>query len=70
MSVRIVYCTACGYERHAVRLAAEIKKARGIDVELVKGSGGVFDVFKDAERVFSKHEEHRFPEASEILAEL
>jgi len=51
-------------------LAAEIKKAKGIDVELVKGSGGVFDVFQDAERVFSKHEEHRFPEAGEILAEL
>ena len=51
-------------------MAAEIKKALGIDAELVKGSGGVFDVFKDAERVFSKHEEHRFPEPGEIVAEL
>jgi selenoprotein W-related protein len=51
-------------------LAAEIKKAKGIDVELVKGSGGVFDVFEDEERLFSKHEEHRFPEPSEILREL
>ncbi len=51
-------------------MAAEIKKAKGVDVQLVKGSGGVFDVFKDEALVFSKHEQHRFPEADEILAEL
>jgi predicted Rdx family selenoprotein len=48
-------------------LAAEIKKAKGIDAQLVKGSGGVFDVFEDQTLVFSKHEQNRFPEAAEIL---
>jgi hypothetical protein len=51
-------------------LAAEIKKAKGIDATLVKGSGGIFDVYQDEKLVFSKHQEHRFPEADEILGEL
>jgi len=51
-------------------LAAEIKKARGTDVDLVKGSGGIFDVYDGEARVFSKHETHRFPEADELLAKL
>jgi predicted Rdx family selenoprotein len=48
-------------------LAAEIKKAKGVDAQLVKGSGGIFDVFQDEELVFSKHAEHRFPEPDEIV---
>jgi predicted Rdx family selenoprotein len=48
-------------------LAAEIKKARGIDAQLVKGSGGIFDVHQGDKLVFSKHAEHRFPEAREII---
>ena len=51
-------------------MAAEIRKARGLDVELVKGSGGIFDVLDGDKVVFSKHDEHRFPEADEILGEL
>jgi predicted Rdx family selenoprotein len=51
-------------------LAAEIKKARGVDPQLVKGSGGIFDVYQGETLVFSKHVEHRFPEADEILGEL
>jgi selenoprotein W-related protein len=51
-------------------LAASIKKARGVDVELVKGSGGIFDVYEGAALIFSKHETHRFPEADELLSKL
>ena len=51
-------------------MAAEIKKAKGVDVTLVKGSGGIFDVYDGDTRVFSKHETHRFPEAAELLAGL
>lgn len=51
-------------------MAAEIKKARGVDPQLVKGSGGIFDVYQGETLVFSKHVEHRFPEADEILGEL
>jgi predicted Rdx family selenoprotein len=54
-------------------LAAEIKKAfgtAGVDVQLVKGSGGIFDVYDGEARVFSKHETLRFPEADELIAKL
>lgn len=39
-----------------------------IEVELIEGGGGVFDVFSDGDRVFSKHTEGRFPNEGEILA--
>jgi hypothetical protein len=51
-------------------LAAEIKKAKGVDSTLVKGSNGIFDVYQGETLVFSKDVEHRFPEAYEIIAEL
>lgn len=51
-------------------MAAEIKKARGVEVELVKGSNGIFDVHQDGRMVFSKYEAHRFPEIAELLAAL
>jgi selT/selW/selH-like putative selenoprotein len=38
--------------------------------ELVRGDDGIFDVSVDGERIFSKHEAHRFPTAQEILARL
>lgn len=51
-------------------MAAEIKKAKGLDAQLVKGSGGIFDVYQGETLLFSKHAEHRFPETDEIVAEL
>jgi selenoprotein W-related protein len=43
----------------------------GIDaVELVPGSGGVFEVSFDGDLVFSKARERRFPEDDEILGPL
>ena len=51
-------------------MAAEIKKAKGVDPQLVKGSGGIFDVYQGETLLFSKHAEHRFPETDEIVAEL
>ena len=42
-----------------------------MDVELLKSSGGVFEIFKDGERVFSKKELGRFPTSEqEVLDEL
>ncbi|MBA3291193.1 MAG: SelT/SelW/SelH family protein [Actinobacteria bacterium] len=43
----------------------------GIDaLELVPGSGGVFEVSFDSDLVFSKARERRFPEDDEILGPL
>ena len=51
-------------------MAAEIKKIFGIEPELISSSGGVFEVTKDGELIFSKRATGRFPETEEILAKL
>ena len=48
-------------------MAAEIKKTLGIESELIEGKNGIFDVTADDQVVFSKYDEHRFPEATEII---
>jgi selenoprotein W-related protein len=51
-------------------LAAEIEAETGTKSELIEGGNGIFDVTVDGERIFSKREVGRFPEAGEILARL
>ena len=51
-------------------LAAEIKQALDVDTELVVGSRGAFDVVANGELIFSKQQEHRFPEPEEIIGAL
>jgi len=36
-------------------------------IEFIRGSGGVFDVKKDDNLIFSKHESGRYPEEEEII---
>ncbi len=50
-------------------LAEKILKTKKQDVaslELVPGSGGVFEVFVNGKLVFSKEKEGRFPEWHEV----
>jgi predicted Rdx family selenoprotein len=42
----------------------------GVEPTLIRGGGGIFDVVKDGEMLFSKHAEGRFPEDDEVLAKL
>ena len=51
-------------------MAAEIEKSTGIKAELIRSSGGAFEVRKDKELIFSKLKEDRFPESDEILKKL
>jgi len=39
-------------------------------VKLIPSSGGVFEVFKEQQLVFSKKNENRFPEEDEIIEKL
>jgi hypothetical protein len=45
-------------------------KSNGIDATDIPGGKGQFDVLRDGEMVFSKHEIGRFPEHDEILSAL
>ena len=70
MNVRIKYCGQWNYKPRASRLEEELRAAFGADinVELVAGSGGVYEITVDGDIVFSKKTLGRFPEEGEIIA--
>ncbi len=47
-----------------------MKKTRGLEATLVKGSGGQFEVVLDGTLIFSKKQLGRFPEVREILEKI
>jgi selenoprotein W-related protein len=47
-----------------------IKRDRGLEAKLTKGSGGVFDVVLDGKLLFSKKQAGRFPEPAEVLDQI
>ena len=51
-------------------MAAAVRTAKGVSVELVKGSGGTFLVTVEGRVLFSKLEEGRFPDDDEIIEQL
>ena len=71
MKVTIEYCVVWNYYPKASSLKAELeKKFPDLDVQLIKGSGGVFEVEKDGQLIFSKKELGRFPEHDEIFSKI
>jgi selT/selW/selH-like putative selenoprotein len=46
------------------------QKYADVQTNLITGSGGIFDVVIDGEKVFSKWDTGRFPENREILAKI
>jgi selenoprotein W-related protein len=47
-------------------LAADLKKNFDVDAELKPSHGGIFDVEVDGNRIYSKHDTHRFPNPGEV----
>jgi len=41
-----------------------------LDAKLIKSGGGVFEVMANKKLIFSKKEQHRFPEDQEVLESL
>ncbi|TMQ73590.1 MAG: SelT/SelW/SelH family protein [Candidatus Eisenbacteria bacterium] len=54
----------------ATSLAAEIKKARGLDATFIKGSGGQLEIVLDGQLIFSKKQAGRWPELNEVLEKI
>jgi selenoprotein W-related protein len=70
-SVKIVYCRPCGYLNRALDLAKDILSYfEDAKVELEQGKNGIFDIYLDGNRIFSRYEEKRFPENEEILKKI
>jgi len=51
-------------------LAALLKKHCGCEVDLIKSSGGVFEVVVDGVLVYSKKETGEFPDEQELVKQL
>jgi len=51
-------------------LAEALKERYGINAELIKSGGGVFEVVRDDELIFSKKTVGRFPSNEEIFNKL
>ena len=66
MKVSIEYCTMWNYEPKALRLRDSISKKFGVESELIKGTGGVFEVTLNNSLIFSKKDLGRFPEPLEV----
>ncbi len=49
-------------------MSAEIKEATGIEVKLISGGGGVFEVRRDGELLWKKTESGVFPKPGEAAA--
>ncbi len=68
MKITIEYCVQWNYLPRASGLEDEIKRNFDTEVELVKGSGGVFEVCMNDKTIFSKSQEGRFPTPEEIVS--
>jgi selenoprotein W-related protein len=68
MKIVIQYCEPCGYRPRAQQAAARLQQVAGAEVELVKGTGGVFEVSVDGALKFSKKATGRFPTDAELDA--
>lgn len=64
--VRITYCTQCNWLLRAGWMAQELLQTFGQDlggVELVPGTGGVFEITLDGETIWERKRDGGFPEA-------
>ena len=66
MKVSIEYCTSWGYLNQALSLRESIERQFGIKAELIKGTGGVFEVSLNNSLIFSKKDLGRFPNENEV----
>ena len=66
MNAKITYCVMWNYLPDAERASAELR-SKGLDMEPVKGSNGIFDVEIDGKLVYSKRNTGRFPNRGELL---
>ena len=69
--IQITYCVEWGYLERGSSLAAEIKKEFDIEVNLKEGHGGIFEVAKGDQVIYSNLKEcGRLPEKEEIFAKI
>ena len=68
-TIRITYCTQCGWLLRAGWMAQELLSTFGTElgeVALVPGTGGVFEVTVDGASVWERKRDGGFPDAAEL----
>jgi selenoprotein W-related protein len=65
--VFLTYCRPCGYEKRAKDVASALRAQLAVEVKLVPGSGGIFEV-KVGDRTVARRAKGRFPDAAEVVA--
>lgn len=67
MKITIEYCEIWNYLPEATRVAAEIRDALDIGVELIAGSGGVFIIMYGENIVYNKRDSGVFPAEGAVV---
>ena len=70
-SIRIEYCTQCSWMPRATGVAQEllttfVDELRGGGVTLVPGTGGIFEIQADGDRIWSRADDDGFPDIVEL----
>jgi selenoprotein W-related protein len=65
--VSIIYCGPCGYEKRATEAATAVRSRCKLHVDLVPGTGGIFEV-KVGDRTVAKREKGHLPTSEEVVA--
>lgn len=66
-NVSIVYCKPCGYEKRATDTAAALRARLRLDVNLIPGKGGIFEV-RVGDQLVAKRAQGHFPDNEQIVA--
>ena len=70
MNISIEYCNVWNYLPKAAGLANELLDKYGTDIKsltLIPSGGGVFEIEKDSDLIFSKKKLDRFPDKNEVI---
>ena len=70
MNISIEYCSMWNYLPRAASLANEILEKYGTNVKeftLIPSGGGVFEVIKNGDLIYSKKSLDRFPDDGEVM---
>lgn len=67
--VTIIYCSQCRWLLRASWMAQELLSTFDTELDeltLKPGTGGIFEVYANGERIWSRKEAERFPEITEL----
>ncbi len=67
--VKIIYCTQCRWLLRSTWMAQELLTTFGEDIDgltLVPGTGGIFEVYANDEKIWSRKEMNGFPEITTL----